>query len=133
MILFFFFSLQTKKSAPVEHYKEEEYFSSSESEVDSGDDSDWRLTPLLKRKRSPRRRTFVVIVICLPSLFKLRSLKMFRDSNVTFFAKIRKQIRVRFWVINLIMLPNRGYRPVSHRIIHKICIFKKKLKIKMHS
>ena len=54
------------------------------------------------------------------------NLVMFRDSNVTFSAKIRKKIKVRFWVINLLMLQNTGYSasngPISHRVAHKTWI-----------
>ena len=55
------------------------------------------------------------------------NLIMFRDSNVTFSAKNQKKIKVRFLVINLLMLQNSGYSAlnglISHRVANKTCIF----------
>ena len=59
------------------------------------------------------------------------NLIMFRDNSTAFSAKIRKKIKVRFWVINLLILflQNRGYsalnRSIPHRDTRKRCIFLK--------
>ena len=55
------------------------------------------------------------------------NLIMLRDTTVTVSAKAEKKIKVRFLVINLLMLQNRGYSAlnglISHRVAHKTCIF----------
>ena len=55
------------------------------------------------------------------------NLILFRNSSLTFSAKIRKKIKVPFLVINLLMLQNRGYSAlnglISNLVAHYTCIF----------